>query len=81
MNKILIAVSLMFIMSVANAGLLDSVMTSNFKTKNTTSEYKIDVYGYDVRVYEWKPTDNPNYRCVFVAGSSNSSGTACYPAK
>ena len=65
----------------ANAGLLDSVMTSNFPTKQTTSKYKLDVYGYDVRIYEWQPQENKNIRCVFIAGNKNSSGVSCYKIK
>lgn len=61
----------------ANAGMFDTLATSNWPTKPTT-KYKIDVYGYDMRVYEWTPKDNPDVRCVFTAGNKNSSGTACY---
>jgi hypothetical protein len=71
------AVSLITI-STAHAGLFDSAMTSNWDTVES-SHYKLDAYGYDARVYEWTPLDNPNMRCVFVA-SNESSGVGCYPA-
>lgn len=56
-------------------------MTSDWPTKEAEVRYKVGVYGYDVRVYEWTPVDNKNVRCVFVAGSENSSGVACYPVE
>jgi hypothetical protein len=64
--------------STAHAGLFDSAMTSNWDTVES-SRYKLDAYGYDARVYEWIPLDNPGMRCVFVA-SNESSGVGCYPA-
>jgi len=77
-----IAILLLFFVSTsASAGLLDSLATSDFKTKEVTSQYKIDTYGYNVRVYEWKPKDNEDVRCVLVAGSENSTGVACYNVK
>jgi hypothetical protein len=54
------------------------VTTSNWDTVES-SRYKLDAYGYDARVYEWIPLDNPGMRCVFVA-SNESSGVGCYPA-
>lgn len=65
----------------AHAGLFDSVATGNWPTKSVTAKYKLDTYGYDVRVYEWTPKDNKNVTCVFVAGNENSSGVACYDKK
>lgn len=62
----------------AQAGLFDSAMTSGWE-KKSTDKYKLEVYGWDVRAYEWTPKENPNWRCVFLAGNENSSGSACYP--
>lgn len=61
----------------AQAGLFDSVMTSGWTDKETTSKYQMEVYGFDVRVYEWIPSENPNVRMVFLAGKS-SSGVGSY---
>jgi hypothetical protein len=33
------------------------------------SEYLIETAGWNIRVYEWIPADNPNTRCMFAAGS------------
>jgi hypothetical protein len=63
----------------AHASLFDSAMTSNWDTIES-NHYKLDAYGYDARVYEWTPLDNPNMRCVFVA-SNESSGVGCYPVE
>lgn len=69
----------------ANAGLLTNVLSDATREKGEdrypTAEYNLDTYGLDVRVYEWAPADNPNIRCVFVAGSENSTGVACYPVE
>jgi len=81
-GKVLCAVALSAaVMSSAHAGLFDSAATSGWETKEDVRKYKVSTYGYDVRVYEWTPLDNKNVRCVFVAGSENSSGTACYPVE
>jgi hypothetical protein len=62
--------------STVNAGVWDMLSTSSWDTKDTT-HYLIEVEGFDARVYEWTPANNPNMSCVFVA-SNVSSGVACY---
>jgi monoamine oxidase len=64
----------------AYAGLFDSVTTSGWDDKDVTTKYKLDVHGFDVRVYEWIPTNNPKARIVFVAGE-HSSGVGSYIAE
>lgn len=83
MNKLIkiALLSALLVTSTSHAGLFDSAMTSGWEDKNPSAKYKLDVYGFDVRVYEWIPKDNPNVRCVFVAGNENSSGVACYDVK
>ena len=72
----LVAIMVFLASTQANAGLFDSAMTSNWDTVEGKS-YKLDVYGFDARAFEWTPLDNPNVRCVFVS-SNKSSGVACY---
>lgn len=67
--------------SQAHAGLWDSLATSGMPTDDVDHKYKLDVHGYNVRVYEWTPKENPNVSCVFLAGNENSSGVACYEKK
>ena len=81
MKKLLLAGLLLTATSVTNAGLFDTVATGNWPTKKPSAKYKVETYGYDIRVYEWTPKDNKNITCVFVAGNKNSSGVACYPKK
>jgi hypothetical protein len=78
MNKLIKTslVALALTATSANAGLFDSVMTSSWPTVESRP-YSLGVYGFDARVFEWTPLDNPNVRCVFVA-SNKSSGVACY---
>ena len=78
MKKFLI-LSLLFVSPFTQAGLLSSIVTSGQETIKPNIEYKLNTYGFDVRVYEWTPKDNENMRCIFVAGESNSTGVACYP--
>lgn len=78
MKKLILA-GLLFATTTAHAGLFDAMATSGWEDKDITVKYKVNTYGYDVRVYEWTPTWNKDYSCVFVAGNENSSGVACYP--
>ena len=81
MKKLLLGITVLFTSLSVNAGLFDTVMTGDWTTKKVDAKYKVETYGYDVRVYEWTPEANKNITCVFVAGSENSSGVACYPKK
>lgn len=81
MKKILLGLALAMASVTASAGLFDQVATGTWKSKEVTAKYKLETYGYNVRVYEWVPQDNKNMRCVFVAGETNSTGVACYKAK
>lgn len=67
----------LLLVSTASAGFLSAVRSSGWETKET-KKYKINVMNYDCRVYEWIPADNPNVRCVFVAGNENATGVSCY---
>ncbi len=59
------------------AGLWEKVTTMGVKTVKPSSEYLIETAGWNIRVYEWIPADNPNSRCMFAAGSQKG-GVACY---
>lgn len=61
-----------------HASIFASVATSGWKTIAPSIKYKLDTRGYDIRVYEWTPAHNDNISCVFVSGSENSTGVACY---
>ncbi len=81
MKKQLLCGALLGALSLSvHAGLFDQIATGTWKSVEPTAAYKLETYGYNVRVYEWTPKDNPNMRCVFVAGETNSTGVACYPA-
>jgi len=59
------------------AGLWEKMTTMGAKTVKPSSEYLIETAGWNIRVYEWIPADNPNVRCMFAAGSKKG-GVACY---
>ena len=59
------------------AGLWEKMTTMGAQTIKPSSEYLIETAGWNIRVYEWIPADNPNTRCMFAAGSQKG-GVACY---
>ena len=64
----------------SNKGSTYEKWTTLFKTtKNNTSTYNVEAAGWNVRVIEWTPEDNKDYRCMFVAGTEKA-GVGCYPA-
>jgi len=68
----------MFLLALATqAGLWEKVTTMGAQTIKPSSEYLIETAGWNIRVYEWIPADNPNIRCMFAAGSKKG-GVACY---
>ena len=74
---LIIGTGLFFVPNNSHAGFLSGVSTSGWDTTES-DHYKLEVNGFDLRVYEWTPNDNPNVRCVFVSGNTNSTGVACY---
>lgn len=70
MRKIIISLASLIAIS-AHAGLFDSAATSNWPTK-PTKKYKLDMYGYDARAYEFI-TDN-GMRCVAVFPGGDAKG-------
>lgn len=61
----------------ASAGLFDSMVTSDWETKESDN-YKLDAYGFDLRVYEWTPNGNPNMTCITAFGEKGSVGLQCF---
>ncbi|QKQ24724.1 hypothetical protein HUE58_06480 [Candidatus Ruthia endofausta] len=73
----LIAFIAALLLTPVHAGLWEKITTMGVKTVTPTSEYLIETPGWNIRVYEWTPADNPNTRCLFAAGSQKG-GVACY---
>ena len=61
----------------ASAGLFDSMATSDWETKKS-DKYKLEAYGFDLRVYEWTPIGNPNVTCVAAFGEKGAVGMECF---
>jgi hypothetical protein len=61
----------------SQAGIWEKMTTMGATTIKPSSEYLIETAGWNIRVYEWIPADNPNTRCMFAAGSEKG-GVACY---
>ncbi len=81
MKKLLLVAALL-VAPFAQAGLMDSIATINFPTKDSVA-YKVDVYGYDARVYEFVPEHNSDYVCIMLAtgGNTNAVQMECIPRK
>ncbi|MCS5586043.1 MAG: hypothetical protein NZ702_00940 [Gammaproteobacteria bacterium] len=74
----LITLITVFLLSLSTqAGLWEKMTTMGATTVKPSSEYLIETAGWNIRVYEWIPADNPNARCMFAAGSQKG-GVACY---
>jgi len=74
----LITLITVFLLSLSTqAGLWEKMTTMCATTVKPSSEYLIETAGWNIRVYEWIPADNPNARCMFAAGSQKG-GVACY---
>lgn len=64
----------------ANAGLFDSIATSNWPVKQSKA-FKVEAYGFDFRVYEWQTEHDPNTYCTVAIGNSSSApymGLNCF---
>ena len=70
-------VSTLILSTSVQAGLWEKVTTLGTETIKPSAEYLIETAGWNIRVYEWIPADNPNARCMFAAGSQKG-GVACY---
>ncbi len=78
MKNKLITLIVVFLFSLsAKAGLWEKMTTMGATTVKPSAEYLIETAGWNIRVYEWIPADNPNARCMFAAGSQKG-GVACY---
>lgn len=79
--KKIIAIGLLLATGASSAGLVDSVATANWPTKNNVKKYKIEMYGYDARAYEFT-TDN-GMACVAVYSGGGQGGfqMQCIPTK
>lgn len=69
--KFALAAVALFASMTAQAGLLSSAMTADWATKPTT-KYKLDMYGFDARAYEFT-TDN-GMKCVAVFPGGSATG-------
>lgn len=81
MKRTLLLTSLALSLSLsatAEAGLWEKMTTLDQETVKSTSSYLVEASGWDVRVVEWTPKENPNVRCMFVGGSKKG-GATCYP--
>ena len=76
MKKLLVLVLLLA--GTANAGLLSSVATSDWPSK-PTKRYKLDVYGYDARAYEFETDNGMKCVMVFPGGSAVGWQMECLP--
>jgi hypothetical protein len=78
MKKILVLMAM--VATTAHAGLLDAAATQGWPTKQT-KRYKLDVYGYDARAYEFETDNGMKCIMVFPGGSAQGWQMECLPNK
>lgn len=82
MKKFLILMAL--VAGSANAGLIgnsiDSAATSSWPTKET-KKYKLNMYGFDARAYEFVTDNGMKCVAVFPGGSAQGWQMQCTPAR
>lgn len=61
----------------AQAGLFGSMATANWPTVESIF-YKVEAYGFDMRVYEWHPEINPEMTCITGFGEVGAIGLQCF---
>lgn len=64
----------------AYAGLLDSMATSDWPIKKS-KKYKIDMYGYDARAYEFDTDNGMTCVAVYSGGEQRGFQMACRPVR
>ncbi len=80
--KKLILLTLLIFSGSSNAGLFDSLATSDFPEVNAEA-YKVSIHGYDMRVYEWVPKTIKDTICIaaFSGGDTNIMQVSCVKVK
>jgi hypothetical protein len=64
--------------TVAAAGIFSGAITSGWDSKEA-KKYKVETYGFDLRVYEWVPEGNPDITCITAFGEAGALGLQCFP--
>ena len=58
-----------------NTAMSDPVLPD--QQKQTSTGYKVEARGWDVRVYEWNMTNAPNVSCVAMFSNAGNAGLEC----
>ena len=61
----------------AQAGFFSSWATGDWPTQESTA-YKVEAYGFDFRVYEWRSTESPNTICTASFTDTGAIGMQCF---
>jgi hypothetical protein len=61
----------------AQAGFFSSWATGDWPTQESNA-YKVEAYGFDFRVYEWRSTENPNVVCTASFTDEGAIGMQCF---
>ena len=63
----------------AQAGFFSSWATGDWPTQESTA-YKVEAYGFNFRVYEWRSIENPNTICTASFTDTGAIGMQCFKA-
>jgi hypothetical protein len=75
LKSIVLAAAAVAVGTMAQAGLFSSAV-SDLPTQESTG-YRVEAYGWDVRVYEFTPVTADNVLCVMAFGSNGAVGLTC----
>lgn len=78
--KKLFAITLIALASQANAGLISSMATADWPTK-PSKKYKLEMYGFDARVYEFTTDNGMKCVAVYSGGQQNGFQMQCTPVE
>lgn len=78
MKKLLLAAALASATVATHAGVWDSVATSDWPSK-PTKKYKLEMYGFDARAYEFVTENGMRCVAVFPGGSTSGWQLSCLP--
>lgn len=61
----------------ASAGLFDSIATSGWPDALWSNAFKVDAFGSDIRVYQFRSIDEPDVLCTMGFGQALGGGISC----
>lgn len=78
--KKLLAIALITLASQAHAGLVSAIATADWPVK-PSKKYKLEMFGFDARVYEFTTDNGMKCVAVYSGGQQNGFQMQCTPVE